>query len=155
MSRHHASLANWKIMWHLLGTLFRCLDYTSLKGNFTFLGICPKNIICGKAFLLLSHFHLLFPRLLLPTASSYLHLARSHHQLRRNCVNIKISSKASEKYRLRFEFLYKVGRAFLVKCIHCGGARLGVFLSYILSSILRRFYSCYSQNGIYSADKAD
>ena len=108
-----------------------------------------------KAFLLLSHFHLLFPRLLLPTASSYLHLARSHHQLRRNCVNIKISSKASEKYRLRFEFLYKVGRAFLVKCIHCGGARLGVFLSYILSSILRRFYSCYSQNGIYSADKAD
>ena len=154
------SLSNWEITQNL--------DYVSFFGisppSLTHLGgqvyISEKkfekyNLL--KAFLFFSHFHLLFPRLLLRAASSYLHLAGSHHQLRRNCVKIEIFSEPSGKYRLRFEFLHKLKRAFLVKCIHCGAVqlRLGVFRSYILSSILLRFYSCCSLNGIYSADKAD
>ena len=154
------SLSNWETTQNL--------DYVSFLGylpllwpiwvdKFTFLRKKFEKYNLLKAFLFFSHFHLLFPRLLLRAASSYLHLAGSHHQLRRNCVKIEIFSEPSGKYRLRFEFLHKLKRAFLVKCIHCGAVqlRLGVFRSYILSSILRRFYSCCSLNGIYSADKAD
>lgn len=42
---------------------------------------CFKNLICRKSlFAFISFSGLPFPRPLLPTASSYLHLSRSHHQ---------------------------------------------------------------------------
>ena len=83
-------------------------------GNFIFLKKSFKNLICCKSlFAFISFSGLPFPWPLLPTASSYLHLSRSHHQPPCDAI---VSKKAREKYKLRlgFEFLYKL-RTFLVK----------------------------------------
>ena len=80
-----------------LGYFFVVLTTLLWEDHFTFLGICPKNIICVKAFLLLSHFHLLFPQLLLPLPPLTYICPPLTINPRRNCIKIEINQKNSQK----------------------------------------------------------